>query len=173
MISQSIFNIASPVESALHQCLEPGLTGGAANRGNKSIPFGHDFRVWRQARNINEAFGFRNSLFVKGSDSHRKGFDEGVELCVRERPIDQFFLAFVLTTRIREPGLTTEATIIGRREPLHRLEYFHRLRTWRSGDKAPRRRECHAKQVGPSDQCKVQNRRSEKSGLYSLPTFEE
>jgi hypothetical protein len=52
------------------------LTGGAANRSNESIPFGHDFRVWRQARNINQAFGFRNSLFVKGSDPHRQGFDD-------------------------------------------------------------------------------------------------
>ena len=88
MISQSIFNVTGPVESALHQCLEPGLTGGTSNRGDKSVPLGDDFRVLRQARNINQAFGFRNRLFVKGSDPHRQAFDERTKLGARESPID-------------------------------------------------------------------------------------
>ena len=88
MISQSIFNVTGPVESALHQCLEPGLTGGTSNRGDKSVPLRDDFRVLRQARNINQAFGFRNRLFVKGSDPHRQAFDERTKLGARESPID-------------------------------------------------------------------------------------
>ena len=68
MISQAIFNVAGPVESTLHQFLEPGLTSGVSNRSNKSVPLRDDFRVLRQAANINQAFGFRNRLFVKASD---------------------------------------------------------------------------------------------------------
>jgi hypothetical protein len=75
---QSIFNIAGPVESTLHQCLEPGLTSGASNRTDKSVPLRDDFRVLRKARNINQAFCLRNRLFVKGSDPQRQGFDEGI-----------------------------------------------------------------------------------------------
>ena len=72
MISQATFNIATPVESTLHQSLEPNLTGGASNRSDKSVPLGDDLRVLRQARNIDQAFGFRNRLFVKGSDPQRQ-----------------------------------------------------------------------------------------------------
>src|ERR1700751_1103220 len=88
MISQAIFNVARSVESTLHQCLEPGLTCGASYRTDKSVPLRDNFRVLRQARNINQAFGLRNRLFVKGSDPQRQGFDEGIKLGVRKSPID-------------------------------------------------------------------------------------
>jgi hypothetical protein len=88
MISQAIFNVARSVESTLHQCLEPGLTSGASNRTDKSVPLRDDFRVLRKARNINQAFCLRNRLFVKGSDPQRQGFDEGIKVGVRESPID-------------------------------------------------------------------------------------
>jgi hypothetical protein len=65
VISQPLFDIAGPVEAALHQCLYSGLAGGSPERSEKRIPLRRNFRVRRQTGNINQALGFRDGLFVE------------------------------------------------------------------------------------------------------------
>ena len=50
MVSEPIFDIAGTMEAALHQRLDSELAGGAAQRGEESVPFKCDFRVGRTVR---------------------------------------------------------------------------------------------------------------------------
>ena len=50
--SQPIFNVTWLMEAMLHQCLDSRLAGGALNRGKKCVPLGGNFRIGREARNI-------------------------------------------------------------------------------------------------------------------------
>jgi len=65
VISQPLFDIARPMEAALHQRLYPGLAGGSSERSEKRIPLRRNFRVRRQTGNINQALCFRDGLFVE------------------------------------------------------------------------------------------------------------
>jgi hypothetical protein len=65
MIAQPIFDISSLVESAFHQRLYPHLAGRAFEGAEKGAPLRRDFRVGRQARNVDQALCLRDGVLVE------------------------------------------------------------------------------------------------------------
>src|SRR5882762_11705380 len=65
VVSQSIFDIARPVESQLHQHPDPLLRRRASDRCEAHIPFRCNFEVRRQTRDVDEALGLADHLLVE------------------------------------------------------------------------------------------------------------
>src|SRR5688572_25590796 len=45
IVSQTVLDIAGPMESSRHQRLDPGLGGGTAERGDEGVPLKRNVRV--------------------------------------------------------------------------------------------------------------------------------
>src|SRR6266851_6238165 len=88
MVSEPIFDIAGPMEAALHQRLDSELAGGAAQRGDKSVPFKRDFRIGRQACHVDQALRVSDRLLVERCDPSRQRIDKCIEFRVRQGSID-------------------------------------------------------------------------------------
>src|SRR5882724_1303684 len=88
MISEPIFDIAGVMEAALHQRLESELAGGAAQRGEESVPFKRDFRIGRQACYVDQALRVSDRLLVERCDPYRQRIDKRIEFRVRQGSID-------------------------------------------------------------------------------------
>src|SRR5258707_11753529 len=76
------------MEAAFHQRLDSALAGGAAQRGEESVPFKRDFRVRRQACNVHQPLRVSDRLLVERCDPHRQRIDKRVEFQVRQGSID-------------------------------------------------------------------------------------
>src|ERR1700692_4103576 len=76
------------MEATLHQFIDSGLASGALNRGKTCVPLGGNFRVGREARNIDKAFRLRDGLFVERSNAHRQRVDKSIEFGIRQSTID-------------------------------------------------------------------------------------
>src|SRR5260221_13516407 len=88
VVSEPIFNVAWLVEATLHQFFDSRLGSGALKGGETCVPLGGNFCVWRQARNIDEAFRFGEGLFVERSNTRRQRVDKSIEFGVRQSTID-------------------------------------------------------------------------------------
>src|SRR5262249_59589990 len=84
VVSQPVFDVARFVEATIHQCLEPRLGSWARNRGHACLPLGSDFRIGRQACDIDQVFGLRDGLFVERSNPHRPRANELIELSLEQ-----------------------------------------------------------------------------------------
>src|SRR6266849_9945255 len=76
------------MEAALHQRLDSELAGGAAQRGDKSVPFKRDFRSGRQACYVDQALRVSDRLLVERCDPSRQRIDKCIEFRVRQGSID-------------------------------------------------------------------------------------
>src|SRR6266446_5015231 len=76
------------MEAALHQRLDSELAGGAAQRGDKSVPFKRDFRIGRQACYVDQALRVSDRLLVERCDPSRQRIDKCIEFRVRQGSID-------------------------------------------------------------------------------------
>src|SRR5882672_8393260 len=88
MVSEPIFDIAGVMEAALHQRLDSELAGGAAQRGEESVPFKCDFRVGRQACYVNQSLGVGDRPLVERCDPSCQRIDKRIEFGVRQGSID-------------------------------------------------------------------------------------
>src|SRR6266851_7447111 len=88
MVSKPIFDIAGTMEAALHQRLDSELAGGAAQRGEESVPFKLDFRVGRQACYVNQTLGVSDRPLVERCDPSCQCIDKRIEFGVRQGSID-------------------------------------------------------------------------------------
>src|SRR3954452_5034429 len=86
--TQSILDVAGPVEAACHQRLDPVLARGTAEGGQERVPLRPNFQIRRQARDVNETLGLSDRLLIERRNAHRERFDEPVKFGVRQRPID-------------------------------------------------------------------------------------
>jgi len=77
MVSEPIFNITWLMETALHQCLYPGLAGGSPERSEARIPPGTELDVRRQA-GVDEALGVGDRPFVEPGDPGCERLNERV-----------------------------------------------------------------------------------------------
>src|SRR3954447_2693701 len=88
VVSEPIFDIAESMETAFHKRLDSELAGGAAQRGDESVPFKRDFRVGRQACHVDQTLGVSDCLLVERCDPHCQRIDKRIELRVRQGSID-------------------------------------------------------------------------------------
>ena len=86
--SEPGFDIARLMEAESHQRLQPDLARRTAECGEERAPFRCNFRVWRQARDIDKTLGVGDGLLVERSDPHRQRVDKSIEFGVRQSTID-------------------------------------------------------------------------------------
>src|SRR5580704_4610510 len=86
--TKSIFDVAGAMEATFHQRFDPLPAGRSTERSNESVPFRFDFRIGRQARDIDQALGIGDRLLVERREPHRERIDKALEFGVWKRPID-------------------------------------------------------------------------------------
>src|SRR6266404_298777 len=131
MISEPIFDIAGMMEAALHQRLDSELAGGAAQRGEESVPFERDFRVGRQACYVNQTLGVSDRPFVERCDPSCQRIDKRIEFGVRQGSIDVTitlgeFAANIVST---EQHFERTPSADQARQPSHRSAARHQAGT--------------------------------------------
>src|ERR1700704_449246 len=65
VVSQSVFDVARPVEPELHQPRDPFLRRRPSDGGEAHIPFRCDFEVRGQTRDVDETLGLADRLLVE------------------------------------------------------------------------------------------------------------
>src|SRR4030088_1012204 len=88
METESILDVSSAMEAALHQRLDSLLTRRTSESGQERIPFRFDFQIRRQARDVDGTLGLSDGLLVERCNAHGERFNEPVEFGIRQRPVD-------------------------------------------------------------------------------------
>src|SRR6516165_1765545 len=86
-MTEAIFCITRFTKASLNQRLDSFLRRWAYHRNDARIPPGFDFDIRRQTRDVNEAFGVLDGLFVEGGNPGGKRIDKSVKVSIGQCPI--------------------------------------------------------------------------------------